>query len=326
MNPYNYLRCEPCFNLQLYRTTENWLHYTVDFPNASLTYSPKNGIPELCSAHGEYLLPRNNHKAPLAILIHGWGDRSVIPCKILARPLLKKGIACFILYLVFHSSRLSETLKAKGHHLSQEEWFHGYQISVTNVRQIVDWASTRDEINGKQIAVIGISLGGFVSSISMGVDDRINAGVFLVSSGNGAKVAWLTRHRFFRNSYLYTEEEYKEIQRQYQQYLVEVADKGFENVNPPMESFLTDSMTFAYRLRQRPVLMINALWDEFIPRETALEFWEACGKPDISWFPAMHTTIWLYHPLIHRRITSFLESTFNHQESTPLKPNEASPS
>ena len=69
-------------------------------------------------------------------------------------------------------------------------------------------------------------------------------------------------------------------------------------------------MTFAHLLQQRPLLMINALWDEFIPKEATLDFWEACGKPNISWYPGTHASIWLWYPLILRQITSFIKSTF----------------
>jgi hypothetical protein len=106
-----------------------------------------------------------------------------------------------------------------------------------------------------------------------------------------------------------TEEEYDEIQREYAKYLTEVAEKGFENVTTARKSFLTDPMTFAYSLRKRPVLMLNALWDEYIPREATIDFWEACGRPDIGWFPSTHTTFWLWFPLIRRRIVHFLSST-----------------
>jgi len=51
-----------------------------------------------------------------------------------------------------------------------------------------------------------------------------------------------------------------------------------ENVTPVRKSFLTDPMTFAHLLQQRPLLMINALWDEFIPKEATLDF----GKRVIS--------------------------------------------
>jgi len=69
-------------------------------------------------------------------------------------------------------------------------------------------------------------------------------------------------------------------------------------------------MTFAHSLRKRPMLMINALWDEVFPRQATLDFWEACGKPAITWLPAGHATIWLWYPIINRKIAGFLRATF----------------
>ena len=110
MNPYDYPRDKPKFNLHLRQTTRMWLHYAVDFPIAQPT-----GYTEYDTARGEYFRPRKNHQGPLVILAHGWGDSSVIPCKLLARALVKKGIACFILYQAFHSSRIPEVIKNKTH-------------------------------------------------------------------------------------------------------------------------------------------------------------------------------------------------------------------
>ena len=116
-----------------------------------------------------------------------------------------------------------------------------------------------------------------------------------------------------KNWYKRTEAEFEEIQSDYAQYLTEVAEKGFENVTPSKNSYLTDPMTFASYLQNRPILMFNALWDEYIPREATLDFWAACGKPTISWFPSTHSTIWLWYPLIQRKITHFLKSNFGMQ-------------
>lgn len=311
MNPYSYPRTEPYFSLHLKETNTRWLRYAVDFPIARPTPYKENN-----TAHGEYFRPHEGDDAPLAILIHGWGDRSIIPCRLLARALAKRGIACFILYLVFHSSRLPEVIKKRLPHLTDEEWFEGYQTSVIDVRQIIDWARRTEGINKEQIAVIGISLGGFVSAIAMGIDERIKAGVFLVTGGNSEKILHRSRISTFRKAYKRTEAEYNHIQNCYKQYLSEVAEKGFEEVTPPRQSFQSDPMTFAPYLRQRSVLMINALWDEFIPREATLEFWQACGKPAIAWFPATHATIWLWYPFISRRIADFLSSTFGLQQGS----------
>jgi len=309
MNPYNYSGDELRFNSQLKQTTPGWLRYTVDFPSAHPTRYEENN-----TVRGEYFQPRDVDNAPLVILLHGMGDQSLIPCKLLARALVKKGMACFILYFVFHSSRMPEAVRKRLPDLTPEEWFEDYQISVIDVRQVVDWAGSRAEINKKQVAVIGISFGGFVSAIAMGIDKRIRAGVFLIIGGNSEKIGWKSRNRAMRKRYKRTEAEYNHIHNHYVQYLTEVAEKGLENVTPFRKSFLTDPMTFAPYLRERPVLMLNALWDEYIPRETTLDFWKACGSPAITWFPATHATIWLLYPFISRKIARFLRSTFGIQD------------
>jgi len=279
--------------------------YKVDFPTAHPTRYQENN-----TVRGEYLQPKGIGKAPLAILVHGLGDHSVIPCRLMAHTLLKRGIACFILYLVFHSSRMPETIKERIPSLTSEEWFEGYQISVVDLRQVIDWTSSRAEINKEQIGVIGISLGGFVSAIAMGIDERIKAGVFIVSGGNSEVITWGSSSDAFRKGAICTEAECHRVHSYYPQYLAEVDEKGFGNVTPLKYCFLTDTMTFAHSLQGRPISMINALWDKYIPREATLGFWEACGKPSITWLPAGHASIWLWYPIISRKMTRFLNSTF----------------
>ena len=186
---------------------------------------------------------------------------------------------------------MPETIRNRIPALTSEEGSEGHQMSVADVRRVIDWARQRREISQEQIAAIGISLGGFVSAIAMGIDKRIRAGVFLVTGGNSEKITWKSKMSTIRKAANCSEAEYRHIRSYYPQYLAEVAERGFENVIPVKQCFLTDPMTFASYLRKRPILMINALWDAFIPRRATLDFWEACGKPTISWFPATHTSI-----------------------------------
>ncbi|MGB8706467.1 MAG: alpha/beta hydrolase family protein [Dehalococcoidia bacterium] len=310
MNPYNYQRQDIQANVQLKETTSRWLRYEVDFPTAYVADNEENNV-----VVGEYFQPRNIDRAPLAIVIHGWGDRSAIPCQLLARTLAKKGIAAFILYLVFHSSRMPETMKSHMPYITPEDWFEGYRASVIEVHQIIDWASSRPELDQERIAVLGISLGGFVSEIAMGLDKRIKAGVFMVAGGNSEKITWITRSEAIIKGHGCTEAECREVRSHYPQYLTETAEKGFGNVIPFKDCFLTDALTFAPYLRERPVLMLNAMWDKTIPKEATLDFWEACHKPPIVWLPGTHVTFWLWYPVIAQKITGFLSSTFG----TPLK-------
>ena len=305
MHPYEYLSSEARFQLCLKETTPRWLRYFVTFPTAHPTSYQENN-----TALGEYFVPSSGDSFPLVIILHGLGDRTLIPCRMLARHLARKGIASFVLYLVFHSRRTPQVMKEQSLTLTAGEWLEAFQISVIDVRQVIDWARGRAEIDDQLVAVVGISLGGFVSSIVMGIDKRIMAGVFLVTGGNLEEITWKGKNRAIRQGHSCTQEECHNVYGHYPQYLAEVTQKGFENVTPTKECFLFDPVTFAPYLCGRPVLMINALWDGIIPRRSTLDFWEACGRPRIMWLPATHVTIHLWYPLISRKIAAFLQSTF----------------
>jgi pimeloyl-ACP methyl ester carboxylesterase len=305
MNPYAYTNGSPQFNLQLKKTNTAWCQYTVDFPTAFPTR-----YEETQTARGEYFQPQGTDTAPLVIMLHGVGDYSVVPCRFLARDLARQGIASLILYLSIHSSRMPEMVRKAMPHLSAEEWFEIYQTSVIEVHQIADWASNRPELDKERLAVFGISFGGFISGIAMGIDERIGAGIFFVSGGNSGKIAQKARSGILRRNYRSSEAEYREEQETYTGYLAEVMERGFEDVVPPTSSFLIDPMTYAHRLQQRPVLMINAKWDVFIPREATEDFWRKCGQPEIVWLTGGHSSIWLWYPVIKRRMSVFLRSAF----------------
>ena len=307
MNPYLYPGEAPPAKVELAQSSPAWSRYTVTFSSARPTRYPENN-----TVTGEYFQPQNGGLAPLVIMMHGMSDQLIIPCKLFARSLARHGIASFVLYTVFHTRRMPETVKARIHSLTPEEWFESYQISVTDIRQVIDWASQRPEINKDDIGVLGISFGGFISSIAMGIDKRIRSGVFIISGGNGEKIARLSRKRSMKRGYQKSEAEYLQSQSELSQFLNEVAAKGWETANPPRKGLMVEPLTFAHGLRQRPVLMVNARWDEYIPREAALDLWHASGKPEIAWYPGTHTTIWLWYPLISRRIVRFLKSSFNH--------------
>jgi esterase/lipase len=306
VNPYSYDNSISEVKLLLKKDTPKLLHYTVRFQSALNTGYSENSIVE-----GEYYQPRVEHKIPLAILVHGMGDYSVIPCKLLARSLLKQGGACFIPYLTIHSKRIPEAMRAHLPYLNPDEWFQCYRVSVVDIRQIVDWAYSRTELDAQQVATLGISFGGFVSAIAMGIDRRIKIGVFIVAAGNSNKISWLSKDSQYHKRYPRTESEYLEIQSSYTRYLDDVSEKGFENVAPANQSFLTDPLTFAGYLKGRPILMINARRDKYIPRETVIELWKACGQPAIKWIPSGHISIWLWYHAIRRSITAFLKSSLN---------------
>jgi cephalosporin-C deacetylase-like acetyl esterase len=306
INPYIYTRQNDGINSRIIEETTLGLRYSVSFPSAQTDGCLGNN-----PVKGEFLLPQVKEKVPLAILVHGMGGSSVAPCRRIARTLAQKGIASFILYLIFHKNRTHEIIQKKYPNLTDEEWFESYRISVTEVRQILDWAGSRPEIKQDQVSVVGISYGSFVSSIAMALDNRIKAGVFVVSGGNSEK---LTKHSLFlRWQYKFDKAEYLRNQEYYRKYLAEVAEKGFDKADFGKNSYLTDPMTFSVYLKNRPIMMLNAMWDEMIPKSSTLDLWQSYGKPQIHWYPATHASIWLWYPLMGSRIADFLESASSAQ-------------
>jgi esterase/lipase len=305
MNPYSYQNNNVQeATLYLNKDNNKHLHYSLQFPSAIDTGYPENSI-----VKAELYLPKLEHKVPMAILVHGMGDYSVFPCRLLARSLLKQGVACLIPYLTTHSKRAPLVMREKLPYLTPEQWFQVYQVSVVDIRQLVDWANTRAEIDMERLFVVGVSLGGFVSAIAMGVDKRIKAGILIVTGGNSNKLSWLSKDDRYRKRYRRTENEHLDVQSNYAMYLEEVSRKGFENVITDDRSFLTDPLTFANDLKDRPVQMINATYDKYIPREAAIDLWQACGKPPIKWIPSGHVSLWLWYPAIRKSIISFLKSS-----------------
>jgi pimeloyl-ACP methyl ester carboxylesterase len=307
INPFIYTAGSPDFDLRLVRQNAHWRHYQVSFPVVSSDCYPGGE-----TARGEYFEPIATSPAPLVIMIHGWGDHSVLPFKWMLAGFLKRGFACFILYQPFHASRLPEQMKSRLNNLTPDEWMTSYQVAVTDIRRIIDWAERNNHIEDSQIAVMGISLGGFVASMAMGVDRRIKAGIFIVSGGNTGKIMQTNKISGFRKSTRLPLARYQQNQTNYFRYLDEIAEKGFENV-PPVEPFFhIDPLTYAPMLKSRPVLMINALWDEVIPLAASREFQHACGDCELLVFPATHAGIWIWYPIIVHRINKFLEAVVYH--------------
>jgi len=306
MNPYEYSTNNARFDIQLRRRTSAWVWNTVDFPAAFQFPHGKSDM-----VRGDYFHPSGSGKAPLVILLHGVGDASMIPCRWLARSLAGRGIASFVPRLVVHSSRLRGAGWRGVPRMSDEEWFQSYRTAVVEIRQLVDWAGRRDELDETKVGVLGVSFGSLISAIAMAVDERITAATLIVSGGNSGKIVQKARAGVVRKGYQVTEAEYRAGQQDYLQYLAEVAEKGFEDAVPSRVSYLNDPMTYARYLRERSLLMINARWDEFIPPEATLDFWEACNRPAITWLPTTHSGIWLWYPYIKKSVGNFFESAFS---------------
>ncbi|MEN8615277.1 alpha/beta hydrolase family protein [Dehalogenimonas sp. THU2] len=302
-NPYDYVPVGN-FTTEHISSTGTFQQFRVSFDSAC----PAD-FPEMNLVTGDYYLPRNTTKKhPLVVLVHGVGDTSTMPCRLLARSLAGAGIASLVLYMPIHSRRLPEEMKKRFYDLSAQDWFNLYRISVVNIRQVLDWAESRLEIDTHRLGVAGISFGGYVSAIAMGIDRRLRAGAFLFTAGNLEKLA-RTRSSSRFTRYDISEDLFRKNQSSYMAYVADVSARGFDNVPPPQVGYLFDPYTFCSEIKNKPVLMMNAHWDEYFPKEAANEFWEACGKPKQIWLPASHASAWIYYPVIRHHVVNLFRNS-----------------
>jgi pimeloyl-ACP methyl ester carboxylesterase len=235
------------------------------------------------------------------------GRTSIVPPTLIAKSLANAGIACFVPRLVVFPTRAPQ-LGVSPNVLSPEEWFDTYRISTIETMQIIDWAQTRVELDPGRMAVLGISFGAFVAAITMGRDRRVMAGILIECGGNSININRTSRA--MRSRYPGPALDYEKLLDEYKTYLDEVEKVGVDRAKAPRQAFLSDALTYASALRGRPLLMINARDDELIPRESALDLWNASGRGPIMWLPGSHITVWAWFPKIRRRVKSFLTSTF----------------
>lgn len=301
-NPYDYVPTEQCAVIPISRIS--YSKFAVSFPSAV-----KEGLSPADDVTGVYYQPKSAAKSPLVVLVHGIGDTSTVPCHALARALVRCGIAAFVIYLPIHSRRLPEDMKDRFYDLSLDEWFELYRVSVINIRQALDWAESRPEIDVSRIGITGVSFGGYVAGIALGLEKRIKAGAILLACGNQEKLGWTRSTKRIRR-YDVSEEVYKAGQKQYMAYVEDVSACGFENVVPSKTSYPFDPYTFCSAIKNKPLLLTNALWDEYFPREAAKEFCRACGNPDQFWLPSGHATAWFFYPLIRNKVLKLFRHAF----------------
>ena len=304
MYPYDYAKDETPFNMHLSGASSTRSHYEVTFPSSCQT-----GVKEGNTVYASYFAPaQQDTKTPLLIISHGYGDTSLAPCLTLARLLVRSGIAAFVLYLPFHSRRLPAGGEGGTFSADTGTWVDFHRRAVIEIRQVVDWACTRPEIDHNKIGVAGISLGGMISAIAMAVDTRIREGIFVTIGGNLEEVSWGGKLGETGIGHTCTREECHAVYTHHPGYLIEVAEKGVENVTPAKECFLIDPLTFAEYLRQRPVLMINGKDDEVVSEQSTLTLWEAYGRPRLVWVPDTHAGTYSRAPLISAEIVAFLNT------------------
>jgi len=155
-----------------------------------------------------------------------------------------------------------------------------FRNAVINIRRMVDWAETVDEIDAARIGVVGFSIGASVANVAMGVDARIAAGAFVLPSTKLHEIL----------AYGHVPRWQASIDR-VRENLTLTPGAFAQKVEPILRSI--DPIHFSKSIDPTRVLLIEAAQDSYVPALARKLHWEALGRPRTIRIDYDHKTAFL---------------------------------
>lgn len=263
------------FNVKLIHHTVLYDVYNVSFPSAYVSDSPENN-----TVYCEYYSKPGNTKRGVVILMDIL-DGSMIASRILANGLVSSGIDACILTLPHYGHRRSGDLRRLTD--NPELLMTSVQQAVMDVRRTARWLAANEKIDEKRIGICGVSLGGFITALAAGVDGQFPRVAIILAGGDLASVLM---------------SDAKEVRSIRQ----EIANRGlsieeFREFLMPIEP-----LTFADRLGNTRLLMINGKEDPIVPAECATKLADATNA-EIVWYNTDHYGMIKYTLPMLKRVT-----------------------
>jgi dienelactone hydrolase len=179
-------------------------------------------------------------------------------------------VAALFLKMPYYGERRQEGSPARMVSLDPGETVRGMTQAVLDVRHAAGWLASREEIDGGQIGILGISLGGITAALALGIEPRLSKGCLLLAGGDMGQVAWQST-------------EMSEMRKRWTE-----AGRTKEELFAVFRS--VDPVNYARPVAGRRILMLNATRDEVVPPACTRALWRAFGEPEIVWWDAGHYT------------------------------------
>ena len=253
------------FSVLLLETKQHHLVYSVAWQSAVRSpYPSNNQVPAF------YYQPRRTGKVPAVVVLHSYGTRGADVERGLCGHLADEGIACFLPFLPYHYTRTPPGHES-GHLMISgdvDQTVRAVRQAIIDIRSSMDWLQERPEVDASRIGVVGISLGGILVHLAMGVEQRFSVGVSILGGGDVAQLMWsspiMARVRRVLDEQGITLPQLRERVR------------------------VIEPLTYARLNRPRHVLMIAGRYDPVVPSYAVAAMWRALDKPPIIWLNTGH--------------------------------------
>jgi cephalosporin-C deacetylase-like acetyl esterase len=180
-----------------------------------------------------------------------------------------------------------------------------FRGAILDARRLLDWLETRDEVDPRRLAAAGVSLGGIMAATLVGVDERLDAGFFIMTGGGLAELVYDSAEkpvRRFRDRFIDAQG-------------FETREEFVEWLRPLTES--VDPLQYASRIDPDRVLLISGRFDRVVPPERTRALWEELGEPRWIRVPAGHYQFLPFFWWAAGRGAGHLDRVFAPEEPVP---------
>jgi dienelactone hydrolase len=235
---------------------------TLTFPSPVVTPHPNNN-----TVHCEYFCPTSPGKKPGVIVLHILGGDFDL-ARLFCRALAARGVAALFLKMPYYGERRQEDSLARMISIDPHETVRGMRQAVLDIRQAASWLAAQEEIDARQLGIMGISLGGITAALAVSLEPRFSKACLLLAGGDMGEVAWNST-------------EMAPLRKRW-------AESGGSKEDLFATLRVVDPVTYARPMPGRRILMLNASQDEVIPPACTRALWRAFGEPEIIWWDAGH--------------------------------------
>jgi hypothetical protein len=271
----------------------------LSFPSAGANGHPRSLV------EGRYFRSLEPGAKKLVVVMPIWGTSSYPPSKISRGYARRAGKDTHVIWIdgtapLFPWDELSSVPTEQEFIATARASVERYRATVVDMRRLLDWAATREEIDASRIAFVGFSMSALLTATLLGNDSRISAAVLMMGAANFADVfaacgdrAGEVREHALR-TFGWSIEEYREF---------------FQGLFGP-----ADPVRYPGRYNPDRILMIDAMFDDCMPESSRAALWEVTGHPErITLLYGHRRSFYSLTPLglnfARRRIYRFLDET-----------------
>lgn len=238
--------------------------WELTFP--SLITSP---FSENNTVYGEYYQSFGNAEKKPAVVVLDISQGNLMVARLIAYRLALQSVNSLILHLPYCGKRQPQSLEKVGLVDDIKVFQEGIMQAVSDIRVAAAWLATRPENNPAKIGICGASLGGIAAALTAGVDGNFPKAAFLLTGGDLFTI-------FKQNS-----EETRKIRKIIEE--KKVSDDELQAILAPI-----DPLSYAKRMEQTDVLMVNMEKDAVIPASSVQKYQKALPQVKAKWYPGDH--------------------------------------